>query len=331
MRVREGALLSYRTIFEVLMSIMRETGSPELPVFTQKYLNSISMYPHWCRLVVRLVVLFVNIFMLKAAEKNNAAMPVSSVKLLCTDFDGTLVESSLDRCTQEFAEVLSYQRKRGGSWVINTGRSLPYTLEGLAQFHCPVSPDYIITQEREIYHLSSSGKWQDFGDWNLRCRRLHNELLLKYQDALEAICKGLTHRSEITPVRENGIVSGLVASSEEIMSQVTVELDWACKDLQGWAYQRNNVYLRFCHVDYHKGSALKELCRLIGFPREVVLAAGDNFNDIAMLDGKHAAMCACPANAIKEVKEAVLKADGFVASGNHALGVAESVQYFLER
>ena len=40
-------------------------------------------------------------------------------------------------------------------------------------------------------------------------------------------------------------------------------------------YQRNTIYLRFCHADYHKGAALAELSRLINIPREEIFAAGD--------------------------------------------------------
>ncbi len=269
--------------------------------------------------------------MWKEVKKKNLSKPVPSIKLLCTDFDGTLIDSPLDRCTEEFSEVLLYQRKRGCRWAISTGRSLLYTLEGLEQFQAPVLPDYVITQEREIYHLSSNGKWEDFGDWNLRCRSRHNELLFRYQNTLKAICEELAHQDEITLIHDSGVLIGLRSSNEKIMQQVAAKLDLACKDLREWAYQRNTVYLRFCHVDYHKGSALGELARLTGISRQSILAAGDNFNDISMLNGIHAAMCACPANAIEEVKEAVLSADGFVASQNHALGVAESVQYFLEK
>src|SRR5438876_8503364 len=77
-------------------------------------------------------------------------------------------------------------------------------------------------------------------------------------------------------------------------------------------YQRNTVYLRFCHADYHKGAALAELARLIDIPRDNIFAAGDHHNDISMLDGRFAAMPSCPANAIDEVKTVVRKADGYV-------------------
>lgn len=254
---------------------------------------------------------------------------MSTIALLCTDFDGTLVDFSCDQCTPEFSEVLLSHRENGGAWAINTGRIFSHTLEGLVQFQAPIIPDYIITVERELYHLSSTGEWQDFGgDWNLLCRNRHGELLARFQAELKSICQQLSDQWGITLIYEDGMVAGFMASNEKMMDQITLELDWACKDFAEFSYQRNTVYLHFCHADYHKGSTLAELCRLSGISRETVFAAGDHFNDLSMLDGTHAAMCACPANAIEPVKQTVLKAGGFVASRNYASGVQEAIQYF---
>jgi hydroxymethylpyrimidine pyrophosphatase-like HAD family hydrolase len=122
-----------------------------------------------------------------------------------------------------------------------------------------------------------------------------------------------------------------MACNENVMERAALEIDRVCKDFPGYSYQRNTVYLRFCHRDYHKGAALGELCRLINIRKDSVFAVGDNFNDISMLDGTYAAMCACPANAIEPVKQTVLRANGFVASKDYALGVVEAVEHFGSR
>jgi hydroxymethylpyrimidine pyrophosphatase-like HAD family hydrolase len=93
-------------------------------------------------------------------------------------------------------------------------------------------------------------------------------------------------------------------------------------------YQRNGIYLRFCHADYHKGATLAELARLLEVSRESIFAAGDHHNDISMLDGKFAAMASCPANAIPEVRAAVSTAGGYVARKDHGAGVHEALLHF---
>src|SRR6185295_14060430 len=94
-------------------------------------------------------------------------------------------------------------------------------------------------------------------------------------------------------------------------------------------YQRNGIYLRFCHSDYHKGAALAELARLIDIPRENIFAAGDHHNDVSMLDGRVAAMASCPANAIPEVKAAVGEAGGYIATLEHGAGVHQALRHFM--
>ncbi|MBI4028385.1 MAG: HAD hydrolase family protein [Verrucomicrobia bacterium] len=62
--------------------------------------------------------------------------------------------------------------------------------------------------------------------------------------------------------------------------------------------------------------------------KRAVFAAGDNFNDLSMLDGAHAGMVAAPANAIPEVKATVLSAGGYVARRLCGHGILEALQHF---
>ena len=112
------------------------------------------------------------------------------------------------------------------------------------------------------------------------------------------------------------------------MNRITKFIEQAREKEPKFNYQRNTVYLRFCHADYHKGAALAELGRLIDVPRENIFAAGDHHNDLSMLDGRVAAMPACPANAIDEVKRAVRSAGGHVAKREHGAGVHEALLRF---
>ena len=73
---------------------------------------------------------------------------MSHLRLLSTDFDGTLIEHFSDgRCTPEFAEVLLQHKKQGGVWAVNTGRGLVHAMEGVEKFQAPVQPDFLLTNE----------------------------------------------------------------------------------------------------------------------------------------------------------------------------------------
>jgi hydroxymethylpyrimidine pyrophosphatase-like HAD family hydrolase len=254
---------------------------------------------------------------------------MASIRLLSTDFDGTLIAiGSNGRCSPAFAAALEEHRRRGGLWAINTGRSLHHAIEGLKFFNAPLMPDFLLTNEREVHRRTAGGLWAAHGDWNSISLRRHGEL---FGQALEmfAFIERLAQESEqITILYEEELPAGLVTRSEEVMEIVAGKIQRESERLPDFSFQRNSIYLRFCHRDYHKGSALGELCRLEGIEANAVFAAGDHFNDLSMLDGSYAKMTACPANAIDPVKLLVRRSKGYVASERWADGVAEALAFY---
>ena len=254
---------------------------------------------------------------------------MAQIRLLSTDFDGTLIAmGSRGRCSHDFAAALEEHRGNGGLWAINTGRSLDHAIDGLELFDAPVAPDFLLTNEREVYRRDAGGDWVPHGDWNAVSRQRHAEL---FRGALEmfAVVERLAQESDyITILYEDQLPAGLVTNSEEEMEIVADQIQEAAKRWADFSFQRNSIYLRFCHRDYHKGSALGELCRLETIEMEDVLAAGDHFNDLAMLDGTYAKNTACPANAIEPVKELVRRTGGYVAEKCWADGVAEALAFY---
>src|SRR6266487_1479469 len=80
-----------------------------------------------------------------------------------------------------------------------------------------------------------------------------------------------------------------------------------------FARVRADVYARFSHEAYSKGTALSEIARRLGVSRDYVLAAGDHLNDLPMLSHEHARWLVAPSNAIELVKQAVRRQEGFVS------------------
>lgn len=252
------------------------------------------------------------------------------IRLISTDFDGTLVAHDSDpvldpACMQLIAEL----KQNGASWAINTGRSVELLESGLLDFEFPVHPDFILTSERDIFRPSSNGDgWEAFGDWNERCARDHAELFSSAESVLAEVVEFVNDETRARLIYHSGGIEGLIAADEDEMEQITAFIDQAREKHPKFHYQRNTVYLRFCHTDYHKGAALAELTRLVDVPRENIFAAGDHHNDLSMLDGRFAAMPAAPANAIPEVKSAVRAAGGYVAAKSYGAGVHEALLHF---
>ena len=92
---------------------------------------------------------------------------------------------------------------------------------------------------------------------------------------------------------------------------------------------RNDVYARLSHTEYTKGTALKEVARLLNIPCEGILAAGDHWNDMSMLQPDCAQWVVAPANAITEVAEYVKSINGFLANSDSGLGVLEGLEWAL--
>jgi haloacid dehalogenase-like hydrolase len=233
----------------------------------------------------------------------------------------------LDPACMAFIEKL----QRGGArWAINTGRSVELLESGLLDFEFPLHPDFIVTSERDVFRPARNGgkRWEPFGDWNDRCVRAHEELWNSSQSILVEIMDFVNQQTAARVVYLGDGPEGVIAQSEEEMDRITRFIDRAREQQPQFHYQRNTIYLRFCHADYHKGAALAELSRLIEVPREEVFAAGDHHNDLSMLDGRYAAMPACPGNAIAEVKAAVRVANGYVAEQEFGAGVYEALLHF---
>src|SRR6266480_2911537 len=255
----------------------------------------------------------------------------SLIKLLSIDFDGTLVsrvsEPVLDIQCMELIRCL---QNAGALWAINTGRSVDLLESGLADFGFPFRPDFILTTERDVFRRGGNrDTWEPFGDWNERCARDHAELFSSAKSVLAEVVDFVSQKTKAQLLYHSEGLEGLRAENEEEMDRIVEFIEAARGKEPKFNYQRNTIYLRFCHADYHKGAALAELARLINVPRENIFAAGDHHNDISMLDGQVAAMAACPANAIEEVKAAVRKAGGYVAKREHGAGVHEALQFFL--
>jgi HAD superfamily hydrolase (TIGR01484 family) len=257
----------------------------------------------------------------------------SPIKLLSLDFDGTLVsrvsEPVLDTQCMELIREL---QNAGVSWAINTGRSVDLLESGLVDFAFPIRPDFILTTERDVFRPGQNGdKWEPFGDWNERCARDHTDLFSSTESIIAEFVDFVTQETKARLIYNSDGLEGLVAENDEEMRRITEFIEQARGEHPKLDYQRNTVWLRFCHADYHKGAALAELARLLEVPRENIFAAGDHHNDISMLNGKIAGMPSCPANAIPEVQEAVRNADGYVAQKDHGAGVHEALLHFTNR
>jgi len=263
------------------------------------------------------------------ASQHSTTISPRRIRLLSTDFDGTVVNHDTQPPVDpEFFRMVAELRAQGAVWAVNTGRVLWHIEEGLRELKFPFEPDYVLTSEREVFHRAPDGRWQDYGDWNKRCAEAHDILFAKASTLLADIEKFLANHPAAHPIYEGERLIGLATETDDDMEGVVEFLTRECVRVPGFQFMRNTIYVRFCHEAYSKGTALGELARLTGISRDEIFAAGDHYNDLPMLDGRHAAMPACPGNAVEAVKRTVREAGGFVAEGACSVGLVEALRHF---
>jgi HAD superfamily hydrolase (TIGR01484 family) len=251
---------------------------------------------------------------------------MSELRLLSLDFDGTMVGPWLEgkaAVSEELVKCLAALRKKGVLLAINTGRSLSLVDQGMELF--PATPDFALTTEREIFRWTKEG-WEPFSDWNQQCHQDHDELFTEAALLLAEIEAYVLNERQARSYREYGRLVGLIAQNDDEMDRIVEYLRLQCSRVANFSFQRNSIYLRFCHAVYHKGSVLKALQTRLAIQPQETFAAGDNFNDLPMLDPGVAQHLACPSNSVEEVKETVRRHGGFVADLAGGDGIAQALR-----
>ena len=122
------------------------------------------------------------------------------IRLISTDFDGTLVAHDNDPVLDPGCiELIGQLQRDGALWTINTGRSVELLESGLLDFEFPIRPDFILTSERDVFRPSrNGGKWEPFGDWNDRCAQAHADLFNSAQSVLTEIIDFVNRNTKAT-------------------------------------------------------------------------------------------------------------------------------------
>lgn len=247
--------------------------------------------------------------------------------LISLDFDGTLsLEDESPKVHPVIHEALAEWTERGALWVINTGRSLPHAMEGLVEAGFRERPAYLVTRERDIHTLNSFNRWVPLGSWNEEAEKDHHKLFRRCRSLFRKIRTFIDQETLASFLALPEEPAGIVASNLEEMETICAFVDPLIAEEPDLRYERNSIYLRFSHRAYSKGTALAHLAGRLGLEPTRVFAAGDNHNDLTMLDRSVADFIACPSNALPMVREHVRSLGGFCSNLPGAAGVAEALR-----
>lgn len=253
------------------------------------------------------------------------------IQLISTDFDGTIfAEFANPSISPKLLEIIADLQSQGAKWVINTGREMASLMEALGRAKISVEPDYLVLVEREI-HCHDGIRYVGLEDWNSVCTRSHAELFERIMPDLPRIADWINTRYHATLYEDAFSPFCLIASNNGDAEAINEYLDEYCRTIPNLTVVRNDVYSRFSHAAYNKGTALAELTRRLRLKAEQVFAAGDHWNDLPMLSREYAGWLASPSNAIEPVKALVRKQGGLVSELSHGNGVAEVLGHYLAK
>lgn len=252
------------------------------------------------------------------------------IKLISTDFDGTLhAEFENPPVPQDLQALIGDLQRQGAKWVINTGRDLSSVMEGVARARLTIRPDYLVVVEREIYFHEAS-QYAQCEEWNQGCDLAHEELFARIQTDVPRLIDWVNKRFVATLYEDAYSPFCLIAESNEDADHIQAYLESYCSEVPELALVRNDVYARFSHKRYNKGTALAEIARQLGVCRDEIFAAGDHLNDLPMLSGEFARCVAAPDNAVPTVKETVRRQNGYISHQPWGHGVARGLEFYLE-
>jgi hydroxymethylpyrimidine pyrophosphatase-like HAD family hydrolase len=252
------------------------------------------------------------------------------IQLISTDFDGTLhAEFENPPVPHDLQVLIGELQRQGARWVINTGRDLSSVMEGMARARLSIKPDFLVVVERDVY-FHKGAQYEACVDWNDGCRSAHEELFARVREDVPRLADWVSRHFRATLYEDDFSPLCLIAESKEDADTIQNFLEEYCGNVPDLTLVRNDVYARFSHAAYNKGTALAEVARQLSVAREHVFAAGDHLNDLPMLSGQFARLVAAPDNAVDVVKEAVRRQNGYVSRQPWGHGVARALEHFLE-
>jgi HAD superfamily hydrolase (TIGR01484 family) len=253
------------------------------------------------------------------------------IKLISTDFDGTLhADSETPPVPHDLQELIGDLQSRGVKWAINTGRDLTSVMEGIARARLNIRPDYLVVVEREIY-IHEGSQYVPSERWNHDCTAAHQALFDRVNPDMPGIVDWVNQRFDATIYEDPYSPFCLIAQNNGDADAIHEYLEGYCAKVPDLTVVRNDIYARFSHVAYNKGTALAEVGRQLGVTKDHTLAAGDHLNDLPMLQAHYAKYLVAPDNAIATVKEQVKKQNGYVSHQPWGHGVARGLEFYLEQ
>lgn len=254
------------------------------------------------------------------------------IKLIALDFDWTLVEHKPDKpyISGELMDFVKEFINKGNYAGIISGRPV-------WGFKCSITdagfewakpfPNFLVARESYLWEYDTN--YVDIKELNGEAHNDISSLNLILSKHLNGIINMLKNNNIIV---SNFYIYGEFATEIHVSSD---KADTALELVKNYVSEhkipnadvhRNGIMITIYHNKYGKGNTLKRVAQYYGLKPEEVLAVGDNYNDISMIDGKFGFVGGCVGNAVDDIKNTVKKNGGYVGDGFASEGVMDIIR-----
>ncbi|NLB52334.1 MAG: HAD family phosphatase [Syntrophomonadaceae bacterium] len=265
------------------------------------------------------------------------------IKLVAIDLDDTLLDSGL-QVSPKCIDAIRRVQEKGIIVTLATGRmftsALPYARQLESKKDIP-----IITYQGALVKCSDSGKVLYYrslpADMAVEILRyfkkskVHFQTYFNDQLCMERLTEEGIEYSRLAGVEpvimENLIDEAAHLETCKILAVIEnekflLEMELELKDIytrQLYITRSKPYYLEVMHPQANKGDALKVIADHYHIERKEIMAIGDSYNDMAMIEW--AGIGVAMGNAHKSVKETA----DYITSSNEEEGVAEALHRFI--
>ena len=269
-----------------------------------------------------------------AGIKATLAARCPEIRLVCLDFDGTVMVYDGDPgyFHPEVIKFLNDMEAKGIRWCSNSGRDRADQLRVLASCRAHGLhhfPDALVCSESLVY-VRVGDDYPPLQPWNDQAFRWLEDLHVHVQARLEPAKDDLAARYNPKLIYVgDAFTAYLLEDVEERPVKFAGELAALLEGVPNWMMTRNGGWVAVLHEQLGKGNALGAYAAHRSISTAHILAIGDQYNDLNMLDGTAAGFVACPANALPEVKEVVHRKNGFIARRPAPQGTLDALRFYL--
>lgn len=253
------------------------------------------------------------------------------IKLVVTDFDGTIFnEFESPPVPIAFQDQIRQMQAAGCQWIVATGRDMSSLMEAIARAKLGVEPDWVVLVEREIYQRQGS-QFAPVQPWNDQCTSVHAELFAQIAKDVPLLLKHINtnHKAVVYSDRYSPIC--IIGDNNHEADKVYRFLCDYAMHVPHLTVVRNDVYMRFAHESFNKGSAVDHIRNALKLSPEQVFIAGDHLNDIPMLKPAYGRWLAAPSNAVPEVKAHLLAHGGYISPLQAGLGTYDALTRYMNQ